>query len=80
MGLTQGVFAALVADAAPTDRRGTAFGVFNLAGGLATLAAGIGAGLVWDRFGAPVTFLAGGALALLAAVMLHVLVRHSRHH
>jgi MFS family permease len=76
MGLTQGVFSALVADAAPADRRGTAFGVFNLAGGVAMLVAGVGAGLLWDRFGAPATFLAGAALAVLAALMLAVMLRH----
>lgn len=73
MGLTQGVFAALVADAADPGRRGTAFGVFNLAGGLATLGAGVGAGLLWDRYGAPATFLAGAGLAAVATLALALL-------
>jgi MFS family permease len=66
MGLTQGLLAALIADTAPVDLRGTAFGVFNLAGGLALLAASIIAGVLWDSFGPKATFLAGAGLAALA--------------
>ena len=68
MGLTQGVFAALVADAAPPERRGTAFGLLNLAGGLATLLASLVAGALWDVYGASATFLAGAGFALVAAL------------
>ena len=65
MGLTQGLFARLVADAAPAALRGTAFGLFGLASGVATLVGGLGAGLLWSRAGAPATF---GTAALLAAL------------
>jgi MFS family permease len=70
MALTQGVMAKLVADCAPEERRGAAFGVFHLASGLALLAASVLAGVLWDAFGAQATFLAGGGFALLAGVML----------
>jgi MFS family permease len=66
MGLTQGVFTALVADATAPERRGTAFGVFNLAGGLAMLLASLFAGELWDVYGAPVTFIAGAAITAMA--------------
>jgi MFS family permease len=66
MGLTQGVLSAMVADSAPPSLRGTAFGLFNLAAGLATLAASVIAGLAWDRLGAPATFLAGAVFAACA--------------
>jgi MFS family permease len=71
MGLTQGIFAALVADATAPERRGTAFGVFNLAGGLAMLLASLLAGWLWDRYGAAGTFTAGALItgAALAAVL-----------
>src|SRR4051794_5987672 len=59
MGLTQGILSALVADAVPADQRGTAFGVFNLAGGIAALLASLLAGFLWSRYGAPASFLAG---------------------
>lgn len=70
MGLTQGLFAALVADTAPPALRGTAFGVFNLAGGLALLLASFGAGALWDLYGAAATFAAGGGVAVLSLLSL----------
>jgi MFS family permease len=72
MGLTQGILAALVADTAPDDLHGTAFGFFNLASGVAMLIASVVAGWLWDSFGASATFLAGagfcGATLLLLAL------------
>jgi MFS family permease len=67
LGLTQGIFAALVVDTSPDDLRGSAFGIFNLAGGLAMLLASVLAGLLWQGIGPPATFLAG---ALFAAASL----------
>ena len=70
MGLTQGLFAKLVADTAPAELRGTAFGIFNVAGGCALLLASVIAGALWSAFGAPATFLAGAAFAILALLGL----------
>ena len=69
MGCTQGLFAALVADAARPEQRGTAFGVFNLASGLALLAASTLAGAVWDRVGPAATFALGAWLTTLAVAV-----------
>src|SRR5207253_1314217 len=66
MGFTQGVFAALVADSTPAELRGTGFGLFNLAGGFATLCASFVAGLVWDLAGGSATFLMGAILTVCA--------------
>ena len=66
MGFTQGLLATLVADVAPPELRGTAFGMFNFLGGLALLAASIIAGALWDMTGPQGTFLAGAAFATLA--------------
>jgi MFS family permease len=66
MGLTQGILSTLVADTAPADLRGTAFGAFNLVSGIALLASSLIAGLLWDAGGAFMTFLAGAAFAVLA--------------
>jgi len=69
MGMTQGLLATMVANHAPEDLRGTAFGLFNLGSGLAMLVASVVAGLLWDRLGAEFTFYAGavfGAIALFA--------------
>jgi len=68
MGFTQGLLAALVADTAPADLRGTGFGALNLVTGLATLAASLIAGELWDRIGPQATFAAGAALALMSLV------------
>ncbi len=65
MGLTQGGLAAMIADEAPPELRGTAFGVFNLASGVALLIGSVLAGLLWDQYGAEGTFLAGGVFAVL---------------
>jgi MFS family permease len=66
MGLTQGVLSALIAGAAPTRLRGTAFGLFGLVSGVATLVASAVAGVLWDKIGPAATFEAGAAFAALA--------------
>jgi MFS family permease len=73
MGITQGLLATMVADTAPADLRGTAYGCFNLVSGLAMLAASVTAGWLWDRHGAPATFAAGAAFCGLA--LLGLLIR-----
>jgi len=70
MGFSQGLLSALVADTAPPELRGTAFGMFNLMTGVALLAASIIAGALWDALGPKATFLAGAALATLALMAL----------
>jgi MFS family permease len=70
MALTQGLMAKLVADAAPAHARGSAFGLFNLATGLALLAASLAAGLLWSLVGPAATFLAGAGFAAAALLML----------
>jgi MFS family permease len=78
MGLTQGLLAALVADTVPAERRGTAFGVFNLVTGLAALAASVIAGALWHAVGAPATFLVGATPAALALLALPLAARRAR--
>ncbi|MEJ6004639.1 MFS transporter [Paucibacter sp. AS339] len=70
MGLTQGLLATMVADTAPPQLRGTAYGVFNLVCGVAMLLASVCAGALWDAFGAASTFLAGAAFCLLSLAAL----------
>ena len=67
MAASQGLLAALVADAAPAALRGTAFGLYHLTTGLALLIAGLLAGLLWDLGGALATFAVSALLATLAA-------------
>ena len=78
MGMTQGLLATMVADTAPADLRGTAYGLFNLVSGVAMLAASALAGYLWDRHGAAATFWAGGAFCAAALVLLAVAGLRSR--
>ena len=70
MALTQGLLAALVAATAPAQLRGTAFGVFNLASGVALLGASALAGFLWQSLGPSATFFASAALTIAATVGL----------
>lgn len=79
LGITQGVLSAFVADLAPADLRGTAFGVFHLMSGLAILIGSIGAGWLWDQAGAGAMFaIAAGVSGVgLLAFLLMPAVRRS---
>src|SRR6516164_2944305 len=70
MGLIQGLLSAVVADASPPRLRGTAFAIYDVAVGIATLIAGIGAGALWVAGGAAATFSAAALLASVAALVL----------
>jgi MFS family permease len=70
MGMTQGLLATMVADTAPPDLRGTAFGMFNLVSGLALLIASVVAGLLWQYLGPAWTFGAGAVFSVGAMGLL----------
>ena len=70
MAMTQGLLAAMVADTAPADLRGTGYGFFNLLSGLAMLIASGLAGWLWQSFNASTTFLAGIGFAVLALLLM----------
>jgi MFS family permease len=70
MGMTQGLLAAMIAKTAPPDLRGTAFGIFSLVSGVGLLIASVGAGAIWETFGAEYTFYAGAVICLATLVYL----------
>jgi MFS family permease len=74
-GLTEGTELALIADVAPVERRGAAYGWYYLAIGIGALPASIGFGMLWDRFGSPTAFTVGASLSLIAAIGLLLLPR-----
>ena len=78
MGLTQGLLPTLVADSAPEDLRGTAFGVFNLASGVAMLIASMIAGGLWDNYGPKMTFLAGAGFTAFALAGIFIMKQRVR--
>jgi MFS family permease len=69
-GLTEGTERAMVADLVRRDRRGTAFGWYNLAIGIGALPASLIFGVLWDRFGPAAAFQVGAGLAVAAALVL----------
>jgi MFS family permease len=75
LGLSQGLLSALVADTAPDDLRGTAFGLFNLVTGAALLAASVLAGWLWSAAGSSATFGAGAVFSLSALLFAAIGIR-----
>ena len=70
MGMTQGLLATMVADVAPADLRGTAFGFFYLMSGIALLIASALAGLLWDQLGAEFTFYTGAIFCMITLLVI----------
>lgn len=75
MGMSQGLLAAMVADATPRHLRGTGFGVFYLLTGVALLVASVLAGWLWAAFGATATFAVGAVLGTTALACTPILIR-----
>ena len=75
MGMTQGLLATMVAQTAPAELRGTAFGVFNLLSGIALLLASLGAGILWETHGAASTFWAGALICILTLMSMRIAPR-----
>jgi MFS family permease len=75
MGMTQGLLASLIADATSPQQRGTGFGLFNFASGIAMLIGNLIAGILWDATGPTATFLVGAALTAVALVAIVPLLR-----
>jgi MFS family permease len=68
-GLTEGTEKALVADLVPEEKRGTAFGLYNLAYGITVLPASLWFGFVWTEYSAAAAFLASACVSVIAAVL-----------
>lgn len=80
MGMTQGLFATMVADVAPVDLRGTAYGFFNLASGIMMLIASILAGYFWQYFSPSFTFYMGAIFCIVAMIGLVFREVHLKSH
>jgi MFS family permease len=79
MGMTQGVLSALVAAAAPLNRRGAAFGIYHFSSGIALLGGSLLAGLFWMEVSPRATFLFGTGTSLLALATVVILSRAANH-
>ena len=75
-GMAYGTAKAMVADIVPVELRGTAYGTYNAVLGLLDFPASVIAGVlwqgvgVWQGFGPSAPFLFGGAVEILAAVLM----------
>ena len=77
-GMTEGAEKALVADFVPSEHRGTAYGVYHGAIGLAALPASVVFGVLWKTVGPPAAFGFGAGLAGLAVILLACLLSSAR--
>jgi MFS family permease len=77
-GLAEGAEKALVADLVPADRRGTAYGLYNLAFSLTVWPASLLMGALWSWRGAQTAFLASASVGALAALLLAFTIRSQR--
>jgi MFS family permease len=73
-GFTEGVEKAWIADLAPANARGKAYGFFGLVTGAVALPASLGFGWLWDRYGSDVPFVASAAVAMFAVALLFALM------
>ena len=69
-GMTEGVEKALVADLVPKEKRGTAYGFYNLAFSITVFPASIIFGAIWTTFSAEAAFLTSALVSICAAVLL----------
>lgn len=74
-GATEGVEKALVADVVSSEKRGTAYGLYNAAVGISALPASLIAGILWQKLGPASPFIFGAGLSLMAVVALMAFVR-----
>jgi len=75
MAMVEGVSRAFVADMAPAEKRGTAYGLYYCIVGISVLIGGILGGVVWDAIGPSATFYLGAGLAVLALLGILTLVK-----
>ena len=77
-GFTEGVEKALIADLVAPEKRGTAFGFYNLVIGLGALPASLLLGFLWQRYGAAFALLTSTVISLVAIVLFALFVTERR--
>jgi MFS family permease len=76
-GLTEGVEKAWVADLAPPQARGTAFGIYNGVLGVGALLASLLFGVIWTRVSPEAAFVTGAGLAIGATLLIYFWFSHA---
>jgi predicted MFS family arabinose efflux permease len=77
-GCTEGVEKAMVADLVAPEKRGTAFGFYNLVIGLGALPASLLLGFLWQRYSAEFALLTSAMISLIAVVLFALFVTVQR--
>ncbi len=77
-GMTHGVLSAYVADMAPENQRGVAFGIYQTADGVSRLAASVIFGALWETLGPSVAFFFGAFMAFAAMVVMWIFCEESK--
>ncbi len=78
MALTDGVGKAYISNLVPSEKSGTAFGVYQTVIGLCTFLASLFAGLLWTYVGVSAPFIFGSIMALLASLLFFALGRRPK--
>jgi MFS family permease len=73
-GLTEGVEKALVSELCPAESRATTLGIYASLVGVGLLPASMIGGLLWSSFGPAAPFYFGGAMGILAALGMLLVV------
>ena len=73
--IIEGVSRAFVADLAPAEMRGTAYGLYHCVVGICVLVGGVIGGVLWDVISPAATFYFGACLAFLAMLGIMTLIR-----
>jgi MFS family permease len=78
LAVTEPAERSLIGDVAPTAVRGTAFGLYHLAGGLLVLPGAVLFGVVWEHAGSGIAFGVAAAITALAAAGMGLAARAGR--
>ncbi len=80
LALTEGVSKAYISRLVPHEISASAFGVYQIATGLATFIASFVAGILWNTFSPQAPFIFGSILGITSSVLFFVLSRKIRIH
>jgi MFS family permease len=77
-GIVEGAARAFIADMAPAEKRGTAYGLYHGVVGLTLVAASLIAGVLWDNVSVAAPFYLGAGLAFAAMLGIVVFIREPK--
>jgi MFS family permease len=76
--LISGAERAFIAENSPLNSKGTVLGIYGMIQGIGLLFASIIAGLLWDKINSNMPFLFGGAIGIVSAVAIRIILGGKR--